>query len=1092
MLETEQNKVASLRKELQAAQSAADSLSVLNTLVDLPGVSPESLIEIMSGKIQAAQSELNTAKTIANQAQSEVMKLKRTVAVLTQSQAERSPPLVTGRSRSESPTMRNRRMGDTEDSGSSIPADFKSKYVQALSGTGRGGGVGGGEGAFKEKGVEGKERSWVHRGSSIPGDKTGTRTSDTLYPNETGVAGGGGGDGLGDMTALSLVVDGETTPQVLLDALNAATMAQSMRSQAALIASLRSQLEDSHEGILHAESNRLRDVDELEGRNRIEIESAHRRLELLQAALDDCKEELTRTEDRCAELERDITMKQTDAFNPPQTGSGGISSDFIFSLERMTSTNDANMSSIQQSAAMAEDDRAELDRTKSLLRERTAQLKILMETLDSLQQAGVKPGKGSGISAPQVQDPYKYGEESLFGLAASPLRSDVEERYAFKALVKRVVELTAELTSESASCAMEGRRATLLEREGTAKSREIHSTRQLLKGSEETQGALRLHLVSLTAQVKEAEKRRAEEISALRIENVSLVNSLRESEAETSALMVTIDELSQQIKLTEEVDIRQWLESIISRDTSVCDTHVDSTMFNTNHSAGTVKSLRPTANIQVRRARDVAGLGSVGGGGGGSGSGPGSVCVRDLVMGLLSRWGESAGAGSFIEPPNARTVGGSTGGLGGGKTLTKAEQRFYQSVCDLTMAADERANRALLEARAAEVQRVKAELSLKVTQDRLRGTVEHLQRYRKRSYACEQSARISRKLSAVKESKLSLLLNKTLSEQRSKVNTLTNTLLAERKSRQISETNKTLETLQLRRLQLRIADLEARGGATLRGRDEALAAVEDRIKEVEEGFHKWIQVELPRLLSGMPVDEESSAYYNIPQTSTQYSSYSAYSGKNLGPGSGTGGYSEGKDNHPYGNTGSRSAVPSERSYALEQSLCVCKAAQSAQELRISTLLEKNYILKERCMEMQGVLTRWGGDIEATTAQLALTSGDTAGSTTQSSPHTDMGGDSTLLILELQKRMTDIESDNVELKGRLSQAMSQVEEQTNLVDILTGEEDALQGEATREVSRVRMKLEKEHFEELKALMVSSEEERKSLEVSVVAYNTVTVY
>ena len=144
MLETEQNKVASLRKELQAAQSAADSLSVLNTLVDLPGVSPESLIEIMSGKIQAAQSELNTAKTIANQAQSEVMKLKRTVAVLTQSQAERSPPLVTGRSRSESPTMRNRRMGDTEDSGSSIPADFKSKYVQALSGTGRGGGVGGG------------------------------------------------------------------------------------------------------------------------------------------------------------------------------------------------------------------------------------------------------------------------------------------------------------------------------------------------------------------------------------------------------------------------------------------------------------------------------------------------------------------------------------------------------------------------------------------------------------------------------------------------------------------------------------------------------------------------------------------------------------------------------------------------------------------------------------------------------------------------------------------------------------------------------------------------------------------------------------
>ena len=55
--------------------------------------------------------------------------------------------------------------------------------------------------------------------------------------DEEGGMGVGGGVGVGvgagvDMSALSLVVDGETTPQVLLDSLNAATMAMNMRSQA--------------------------------------------------------------------------------------------------------------------------------------------------------------------------------------------------------------------------------------------------------------------------------------------------------------------------------------------------------------------------------------------------------------------------------------------------------------------------------------------------------------------------------------------------------------------------------------------------------------------------------------------------------------------------------------------------------------------------------------------------------------------------------------------------------------------------------------------------------------------------------------------
>jgi chromosome segregation ATPase len=80
MLDSEQIKVAALRKELHSMQGAAESLSVLNTLVDLPGVSAESLMEIMSGKIVTIEKDMNTAKAIAAQAQSESNQLRRQLA----------------------------------------------------------------------------------------------------------------------------------------------------------------------------------------------------------------------------------------------------------------------------------------------------------------------------------------------------------------------------------------------------------------------------------------------------------------------------------------------------------------------------------------------------------------------------------------------------------------------------------------------------------------------------------------------------------------------------------------------------------------------------------------------------------------------------------------------------------------------------------------------------------------------------------------------------------------------------------------------------------------------------------------------------
>ena len=1066
MLEETQNKVLSLRKELQAMHSAAESLCVLNTLADIPGVSAESLIEVMCGKIISSNNDLNTAKAIAVQLQAEVQKLKRAVTLMTQSQTERIVTAVS-RGRSESPTVR-RGVGisasESQDASlrSSVP-DFKQKYRDALTGPTRrmyGGRLSDGR-KDKEREKEKEKEKGVVKGGKGP--LLGSRGF-TYRSNE------GGLEDAVNTTSLSLVVDGDTTPQVLLDSFNAATMAQTMRSQAALIETLKGQLDDAHDGILHAESAKLSDVDELEGRNRIEIESTHRRLELLQAAHDDTQDELVRLRKRFSDLEIEALIKSNDTVHPTSNVLG--MTDFAFALSQLSNEREADTSTENPGGTPSlDEDRAEVSRTRSLLRERTAQLKILMETLDSLQQAGVKPSRGGRGS--------KEHPETLFFSADTPVRCASDEPWGTQCLVKRVVELTAELSSQSASTAIEERRAVQLEDMGNRKSREINQLKCILKLDEESRGSMRLNLITLSDRIKDAEHRRAEETAVMRLESDFLIQSLKESESENAALQVTIFELSQQIKLNEEVDIRQWLEGILSRDAAVCGAHVD------NHYRQTLHISRTPEESEREGTR--------------TGAGTGSMTVRSLVLGLLTQWGEGVGSASFIRPSShlSGPVGQGTGiGVGIGaesreRSLTKAEQRFYQSVADLTMAADERGNRGLSEARSAEMLRMKAELSLKVCQDRLKGTVQHLHRYRKRAYACEQSARIDRKHRVAKESKLAFLLTQSLSEQRSRVNKLTNTLFEERKARQSVETSRSLETLQLRQLQLKVAELEARGGAVLRGRDDALAGVEDRIRAAEDSLHKWAQVELPRLLNGLPLDEESMAtFFDSPHTpSFQHTVRRSY------------GFSEGKEDiHSFGplgwdrdrtSTGTGSGAgahsdPFDRTYALARSLCVSKTAQVAQDMRISTLIEKNLILKERSLEMQGLLRRWGSDIEATALLLTRTAAlDSAGNRVTDGPTVRTNATvqaMTVELMELQRSAADTERNNIDLKGSLDQALSQLKEQSNLVDLLTSEEDKLQTDAVKDLTRLRSTLQTMHFKEIQAQTIRAEEEKRVLKVT----------
>jgi hypothetical protein len=279
--------------------------------------------------------------------------------------------------------------------------------------------------------------------------------------------------------------------------------------------------------------------------------------------------------------------------------------------------------------------------------------------------------------------------------------------------------------------------------------------------------------------------------------------------------------------------------------------------------------------------------------------------------------------------------------------------------------------------------------------------------------------------------------------------------------------NRAAETIQLRRLQVKISALEARGGATLRGREEAQSGMESRVKESEEGLHQWFNVELPRLLTGLPLPEDSMAtiFDNAREHPYSYSGdgksgYSEDKGFNLS----TGNYLS-STKHPI-NDRLNAVMGLDRSYAIAQTLCASKAAQATQDLRISSLLEKNSILKEHNLEMEGVLTRWEMDIEAS----SLACGDSREPFT--SPTLGVGreeGPSSMTLEELrkrekalqegqilQKRLNDYESEILELRFKLERFQGQVLEVNSLVDVLTHEEDVLKGESIRELSRLRAK------------------------------------
>jgi uncharacterized protein (DUF1810 family) len=457
--------------------------------------------------------------------------------------------------------------------------------------------------------------------------------------------------------------------------------------------------------------------------------------------------------------------------------------------------------------------------------------------------------------------------------------------YGLQGLIKRVVEVTSELSAQTTGTALESRRAEHLEAELRKRNKLINRIRTSLKKHEDAVTHAQMQVTTLAGQLRESERQRVDEVSSRNAQCDELAYALKESEAQVNSMSMTIEELTKQAAVAKQVDFQQWLESVV-----LCDTSAVGGRDGGSLAGGGGGGADPNQSSDLNGTLNTV---LTGGGGGGTrcGISGGGEPIRDLVTALLGQWQESVGY--------SRGLAAATSGAPDVQ-LSKAEQKFLQRIVDLVSSAHERTCKAHSELRFSEIQRAKVEMTERVLGNRLKSCVQHLHVYRKRALAAEQVLGGDAKHALRRSGKLTALLRNSLADARTSLHDASDRYVNERRERSLVELRSAATLSKLKRYEARIGELESKGDANLVAREEAAHNMEARVVRMELDLNRWFKSELPKLVSGMAVGEDMHSFSGP--------SPPVPAGDGDGP---------------------------DRNYALAQALCVSKAAQASQEVPTS-------------------------------------------------------------------------------------------------------------------------------------------------------------
>ena len=290
-----------------------------------------------------------------------------------------------------------------------------------------------------------------------------------------------------------------------------------------------------------------------------------------------------------------------------------------------------------------------LQELKNLLRERTAQLKVLMDTIECLQ---IEPGDSS--------------QQNI--------------------LVKRMVELTAELSSQTAALGLAERKIMELEADRSKKGNLCNTLKRQVHNSLRAVEELQIQYKVIAGELMETEKARRDDRLESRLENEEISRCLKESEAQVQSLEITVNELNVQAKLSEEVDFQKWLENVILND-----------------DRSSLESLNKEASTSMAEAVFKTTESPEG--------------VKELVFSLLEAW-------RLEYPHHVASLRKADG------HMSKSEQKFMQRVADLVTEAHDQFSKASFKLRQLDMQNAKCQVSEAILSSRLKTCVKHLHIYR--------------------------------------------------------------------------------------------------------------------------------------------------------------------------------------------------------------------------------------------------------------------------------------------------------------------------------------------------------------------------
>eukprot|EP01038_Epipyxis_sp_PR26KG_P009211 gene9211-12422_t len=976
LLSDEQRKMHNCRNDIARLNGVIESMRVVKTITDIPGVPPHALIEMMSGRIVALQSELSQANSSLIESISQLNSLKRL------------------KTNANSNAFFSNEPNDTNTENNDIRSSNNNLYTNQF------------------------ERNRVTNNSKF--------SLDPLSIN-------------------SLEVNADVTPQMILESVDVLSLSQRVQTQELTIAEYRNQIKAMQEKILIYEGNKIdfESTTEFETKIRTELENVKRREDMLKIQMEEFKSNLDQSQYKIGEYENLIADHKNEDRKQMQSRNLSVSNndDHIVMNDEYVALNNSDIS-----VTDIEDKANELDHIKSLLRERTAQLKVVMDTMDSLQIAGIRTAAAGDIFDQQIHardnknennsNYFNTGESlsNLAGLANNPLPS-VEGAWVTQALVKRIVELTTELTSQHAISAIEERKANELEMNLKLSLKEINQLKVSFKKDSEIHNNLMIEYNSISNQLSELEKDKIEYISKLKTDNLELNLVVKEAESKLCNALITIEELSKQIEVGISSEVHSWMDFINLENEKFL---VISNEIFTKQVENVDKHLGRNSNIAFNADRDFRGKRIQ------------ESSLRELVVGVILDW---------IEHKNK---------LMNGKVInaTNPDQEITQKIADLLLNVNKRVVDLENNTRKFELQAQSSELSSRINAERLKAALNHLSHYRQRCYAFERIAGSDSRISFQTYQKQLTLVTQHLQKADEHNERITELLRSEKKEKSLLEVKFAMKMKEWQKMRATIAEFESKGSNKLRARDNAIQALEQNLKLAEDRAYNWFKVELPRLLTGLPITEDVIG---------------TYFDENFDPNYGLS--SVGSSAHPITNQMINS-MGLDRTYAIAQALCSSKASQAGLEMRIAGLNEKLSVMKDRNYELEGVLTRWKSDIDHRHNKSIISFNyssieDTDSIIQQINYYSDKEKRTGEELMRLNSRIKELEKLSLEQSSKLDYSSSRLQEMKNLVDTVLGDEQLLKTKALQQLNNLRNDLENHHVLELHNLRQSFEDEKRAL-------------